>query len=80
MQTVEALHHEAMELVDRAILARQRGDIDQVTALTRAAFAKERAAADLVANEWDLSRLVLYYIGAPPYLPLSVANFGKQNG
>ena len=44
MQIVEALHHEAMELVDRAILARQRGDIDQVTALTRAAFAKERAA------------------------------------
>ncbi|MEG4417301.1 hypothetical protein QUA70_01670 [Microcoleus sp. LAD1_D5] len=53
MQTVEALHHEAMELVDRAVLARQCGDIDQVTALTRAAFAKERAAADLVANEWD---------------------------
>ncbi|MEG4088170.1 hypothetical protein [Microcoleus sp. Pol12B4] len=53
MQTVEALHHEAMELVDRAVLARQCGDIDQVTALTRAAFAKERAAADLVANEWN---------------------------
>ncbi|MEG4273859.1 MULTISPECIES: hypothetical protein [unclassified Microcoleus] len=53
MQTVEALHREAMELVDRAVLARQCGDIDQVTALTRAAFAKERAAADLVANEWD---------------------------
>jgi hypothetical protein len=53
MQTVEALHHEAMELVDRAILARQRGDLDQVTALTRVAFAKERASADLVANEGD---------------------------
>ncbi|MEG3978680.1 hypothetical protein QT970_29300 [Microcoleus sp. herbarium8] len=62
MQIVEALHHEAMELVDRAILARQRGDIDQVTALTRAAFAKERAAADLVANEWDFepTRSVLH--------------------
>ena len=32
MQTVEALHHEAKELVDRAIFARQRDDIDQVTA------------------------------------------------
>ncbi len=37
MQTVEALHREAMELVDRAILARQCGDRDQMTALTRAA-------------------------------------------
>ena len=52
MQIVEALHHEAMELVDRAILARQCGDIDRVTALTRAAFAKERAAADLVDREF----------------------------
>ena len=62
MQIVEALHHEAKELVDRAILVRQRGDIDQVTALTRAAFAKERAAADLVASEWDFepTRSVLH--------------------
>ena len=62
MQIVEALHHEAMELVDRAILARQRGDIDQVSTLTRAAFTKERAAADLVANELDFepTRSVLH--------------------
>jgi hypothetical protein len=62
MQTVEALHREAMELVDRAVLARQFGDRDQMTALTRAAFAKERAAADLVANEWDFepTRSVLH--------------------
>lgn len=53
MQIVEALHHEALELVDRAVLARQCGDFDRMTALTKAAFAKERAAADLVANEWD---------------------------
>ncbi|HAA33297.1 MAG TPA: hypothetical protein DCE56_43210 [Cyanobacteria bacterium UBA8553] len=62
MQTVEALHHEAMELVDRAVLARQCGDRDQVTALTKAAFAKERAAADLVANQLDFepTRSVLH--------------------
>ena len=62
MQTVEALHHEAMELVDRAFLARQCGDRDQMTALTKAALAKERAAADLVANEWDFepTRSVLH--------------------
>lgn len=29
MQTVEALHREAMESIDRAILARQCGDIDR---------------------------------------------------
>ena len=45
---------EAMELVDRAVLARQRGDAEAVIKLSRVAFAKERAAADLVANELDL--------------------------
>ncbi|NJK70285.1 MAG: hypothetical protein HC786_26130 [Richelia sp. CSU_2_1] len=62
MQTVETLHREAMELVDRAVLARQCGDLDRVTALTKAAFVKERAAADLVANEWDFepTRSVLH--------------------
>ncbi|MCU0547599.1 MAG: hypothetical protein MUE44_36480 [Oscillatoriaceae cyanobacterium Prado104] len=29
MQTVETLHREAMELVDRAVLARQHGDIER---------------------------------------------------
>jgi hypothetical protein len=62
MQAVETLHREAMELVDRAVLARQCADIDRVTALTKVAFAKERAAADLVANEWDFepTRSVLH--------------------
>lgn len=53
MQTVEALHHEAMELVALAVLARQRGDSDRVRTLTQAALTKERAAADLVANQLD---------------------------
>lgn len=62
MQTVETLHHEAMELVDRAIIARQRGDTDQMRTLTQAAFTKERAAADLVANQLDFepTRSVLH--------------------
>lgn len=51
MQDVETLHREAMELVDQAVLARQRGDAKAVVEFSRAAFAKERAAADLVANQ-----------------------------
>jgi hypothetical protein len=62
MQNIEALHREAMELVDQAVLARQRGDDVAVLEFSRAAFAKERAAADLVANEFDLepTRSVLH--------------------
>jgi hypothetical protein len=55
MQDVETFHREAMELVDQAVLARQRGDAEAVIELSRAAFAKERAAADLVANQDSLS-------------------------
>ena len=54
MQDIETLHREAMELVDRAVLARQRGDAEAVIKLSRVAFAKERTAADLVANKFDL--------------------------
>ena len=54
MQPVEALHREAMELVDQAVLARQRGDAAAVLELSRAAFLKEQAAADLTANHLDL--------------------------
>ncbi|MGA9381769.1 MAG: hypothetical protein WBV73_23655 [Phormidium sp.] len=62
MQDVETLHREAMELVDQAVLARQRGDAEAVIALSRAAFTKERAAADLVADRFDLepTRSVLH--------------------
>jgi hypothetical protein len=62
MQNVETLHQEAMELVDQAVLARQRGDIQSVQTLSRAAFGKERAAADLVADRLDLepTRSVLH--------------------
>lgn len=53
MQDVETLHQEAMELVDQAVLARQRGDVAQVAEFSRAAFQKERAAANLLANQFD---------------------------
>ena len=62
MQDVEILHREAMELVDQAFLARQKGDATAAVELTRAAFAQERAAANLVANLFDLepTRSVLH--------------------
>jgi hypothetical protein len=62
MQDVETLHREAMELVDQAVLARQRGDAEAMILLSRAALMKERAAADQVANQFDLepTRSVLH--------------------
>ncbi|WP_017749114.1 hypothetical protein [Scytonema hofmannii] len=44
MQDVEILHREAMELVDQAFLARQRGDAIVALELTKAAFSQERAS------------------------------------
>ena len=38
MQDVEILHREAMELVDQAFLARQKGDTNVALELTKAAF------------------------------------------
>lgn len=62
MQDVEILHREAMELVDQAVNARQRGDTTVANELTKAAFAQEQAAANLVANLLDLepTRSVLH--------------------
>ncbi|RUT04048.1 hypothetical protein DSM106972_049620 [Dulcicalothrix desertica PCC 7102] len=62
MKDVEILHREAMELVDQAFLARQRGDATAALELTKAAFSQEQAAADLVANLFDLepTRSVLH--------------------
>jgi hypothetical protein len=62
MQDVEILHREAMELVDQAFLARQRGDATTAVELTKAAFLVERGAADLVANLFELepTRSVLH--------------------
>jgi hypothetical protein len=62
MQNIETLHKEAMKLVDLVVLARQRGDAVGVAELSIAAFTKEQAAADLVANQFDLepTRSVLH--------------------
>jgi hypothetical protein len=62
MQDLEALHREAMALADQAVLAHLQGNHAQVTEFTRAAFEKERAAADWVANRLDLepTRSVLH--------------------
>ncbi len=51
-----------MELVDQAVSARQHGNAEAVTELSLAAFAKERAAADLVADQFGLepTRSVLH--------------------
>jgi hypothetical protein len=51
-----------MELVDQAVVARQRGEESASLELARLAFAKERAAADLVASQLDLepTRSVLH--------------------
>ena len=54
MQVLEVLHRAAMELVDQAVLARQQGDAERVTQLARRAFEKERAAANLVADQFEL--------------------------
>jgi hypothetical protein len=62
MQDVETLHQEAVELIDQAVVARQRGDVSVGLELARSAFVKERAAADLVAAQLDLepTRSVLH--------------------
>jgi hypothetical protein len=62
MTTPETLHHEAMELVDRALLARQNGHHDQATQLIRTAFDREKTAANLSNDQLDLepTRSVLH--------------------
>jgi hypothetical protein len=62
MQNLETLHREAMELVDQAVLARQHQATEQAMQLTKAAFLKEQAAANLVANQFELepTRSVLH--------------------
>jgi hypothetical protein len=50
---LETLHHQAMELVDRAVLEKQQGDAAAGLVLLRSAFEQERSAADLVADQFD---------------------------
>lgn len=53
MKDVETFHHEAMELVDRAVLARQQGDQAAGLEFLKSAFEQERSAANLVADQFD---------------------------
>jgi hypothetical protein len=67
---IEILHHQAMELVDRSILAKQHGDEAGSLELLRSplaqaklsAFEQERSAANLVADQLDFepTRSVLH--------------------
>jgi hypothetical protein len=59
---LENLHHQAMELVDRSILAKQQGDEAGSLELLRSAFEQERSAANLVADQLDFepTRSVLH--------------------
>jgi hypothetical protein len=50
---LETLHHQAMELVDRAVMEKQQGDAAAGLALLKSAFEQERSAADLVADQFD---------------------------
>jgi hypothetical protein len=60
--TVTALHHEAMELADKASVELLRGNVDRALQLTRQAFEKERDAATHVAADMDFepTRSVLH--------------------
>jgi hypothetical protein len=62
MQNLEALHHQAMEWVDRAVLAKQQGNTVLELECLTSAFEQERSAADLVADRLDLepTRSVLH--------------------
>jgi hypothetical protein len=67
---LEILHHQAMKLVDRSILAKQQGDEAGSLELLRSplaqaklsAFEQERSAANLVADQLDFepTRSVLH--------------------
>jgi hypothetical protein len=67
---VGTFHHQAMELVDRSILAKQQGDDARNLELLRSplaqaklsAFEQERSAANLVADQLDFepTRSVLH--------------------
>lgn len=50
MKEASNFHHEAMELVDQAMMAQLHGDIAGAEKFLREAFKKERAAAQLIAS------------------------------
>lgn len=62
MLGADPVHNEAMQLAERAFLAKMRGHADEAATLTREAFEFERRAAESLANAFHLepSRAVLY--------------------
>jgi hypothetical protein len=59
---INRLHQMAMDLVDQALLARQRGDLTVSFQYVKSAFLKEQEAANLIAPNVELepSRSVLH--------------------
>lgn len=62
MNPIKKLHREAMELFDQAEVARIRGGADDVGSLLLQAYKKEREAAELVKDQFELepTRSVLF--------------------
>jgi tetratricopeptide (TPR) repeat protein len=62
MKQIDALHDQAMTLVDEAFLAQRRGDHERASERYREALKLETAAAELLRDDMDLepSRSVLY--------------------
>ena len=51
IQTINSLHHEAMEYTGRSMRAKRYGETEEYLHFTRLALEKEAAAADLMADE-----------------------------
>ena len=51
IQTINGLHHEAMEYTGRSMRAKRYGEREKYLHFTRLALEKEAAAADLMADE-----------------------------
>lgn len=62
MNTVQQLHREAMNLAEEAALERSTGDLKRAMDLYRAAFEKERLAAESLSDRYDFepTRSVLF--------------------
>lgn len=62
MNSVRLLHDEAMAIAEKAFSAKLMGDLDAWASLSRGALEKERAAAELLADDLSAepSRSVLY--------------------
>jgi hypothetical protein len=73
---IEILHHQAMELVDRSIFAKQQEDNAGSLELLRSAFEQERSATNLVADQLDFepTRSVLHR------WRWNVVSCGRRNG